>query len=794
MKNLFRWLRRALVAVGALFLLLGAVSWWWLRGSLPRLEGEQALAGLDGPVLVERDSQGIVRIEGRTRADIAQALGFVHAQERFFQMDLQRRSAAGELAALFGPLALESDRDVRRHRFRARARQLVRQLPPVQRELLERYREGVNAGLADLRSPPFEYAILRQPPTPWAVEDAALTIFSMYLVLQDREARFERGLGLMADTLPADLYRFFAQQGGAWDAPLQGEPLAAEPVPESGFAALLGAPDPEIAYSTHSGEDEIPGSNNWAVAGRLTAHGGAIVANDMHLPIRVPNIWFRAAWTNPATGRTVSGATLPGAPFLVAGSNGRLAWGFTNTQGDWSDVVLLETDAGGQRYATEDGWESFTEHEEVLAVAGGQPERLTVRETRWGPVIGTDHRGRLLALRWTAHDPTGVNFGLMRLETLDSAAQAVTEAPAFGIPHQNLVLGDDGGAIAWTIAGPVPDREGLDGILPARWDRPGVGWRGFLDPADHPRIVNPDSGRLWSANARVLSGEPFRRMGIQGAALGARQQQIRDRLLAEERFDERDMLELQLDDRALFLQRWRERLLQAAERSQGVSPAVREAAARVRDWSGRADRDDVGYRLVRAFRLRTIERVTAPLETFLKLQDERFRLWHVSRQIEYPVWTLLEERPAHLLNPDFASWDALEAAALEATVAPLYEDGTLADDTWGEANRLAIRHPLAAALAPLDWWLSMPAEPMSGDAHMPRVQRPTFAASERFAVSPGREDQAYFHMATGQSAHPLSPFFARGHDAWVAGLPAAWESGPARYRLRLMPTRADDGP
>jgi penicillin amidase len=788
--KLLRWIRRTLLALLVLVTAAAAGGWWWLRGSMPLLDGSLALSGLEHPVSVERDARGLVFLAGATRADIAQALGFVHAQERFFQMDLQRRAAAGELAELFGPAALEADRGTRLHRFRVRGLAILQALPPADRRLLEHYRDGVNAGLDALARPPFEYALLGRAPRAWTAEDSLLTIFSMYLVLQDREARFERALGLMADTLPADLFRFFARQGGDWDAPLLGDPLPPAPLPRSGLAQLFPGSAPRIAYTPHHADDALPGSNNWAVSGRLTAHGGAIVANDMHLPIRVPNIWFRAGWTHPQTGRPVGGVTLPGAPVMVAGSNGKVAWGFTNTQGDWSDVVLLETDRSGAHYATAEGFEPFAELEEIILVKGAEPDRLLVRETRWGPVIGKDHRGRLLALRWTAHDPQAVNAELLYLEQADTVEAAIARAPRLGIPHQNLVIGDDRGVIGWTIAGPVPDRQGLDGVLPTRWDRPGVGWRGYLGEASHPRLVDPESGRLWSANARVLSGDAYRVMGSQGAALGARQQQIRDRLLAGEQFDEAAMLAIQLDDEARFLARWRDRMLAVIGR-QPADEALREAAEHLLGWSGAADRGDVGYRLARAFRLKVIELVTAPLETYLKSMDPQFELRHMSRQIEYPVWDLLEQRPAHLLNPDFASWPALEQAAASAAVQPLYADGSLADDTWGAINRLQVRHPLAGALPPLDWWLSMPAEPMNGDSYMPRVQRPAFAASERFAVSPGREDQAYLHMATGQSAHPLSPFFAAGHEDWVQGRMSSWSPGPARYRLHLVPASSD---
>jgi penicillin amidase len=171
----------------------------------------------------------------------------------------------------------------------------------------------------------------------------------------------------------------------------------------------------------------------------------------------------------------------------------------------------------------------------------------------------------------------------------------------------------------------------------------------------------------------------------------------------------------------------------------------------------------------------------------LQAHDPEFRPAHISRQLEYPGWALLQARPPHLLNAAYDSWQALELTALDEALAPLWLDHTLANDPWGEANRLRIRHPMAAFVAPVDWWLSMPDTPASGDSHMPRVQGRVHGASERYAVAPGREDAAYFHMPVGQAVHPLSPYFGAGHDDWLAGRPTPWLPGPARYTLRLLP-------
>ncbi|MFD1216654.1 penicillin acylase family protein [Microbulbifer celer] len=781
-----RRLPRLLLVVFVLFVLAALAVWVWLRQSLPVLEGSLETGHLNVPVSIQRDAQGVAFIESDDRNSNAFALGFLHAQERFFQMDLLRRNSAGELSGLVGKAALDHDKKIRSHQFRKRAQRNIAAMPAEHRVLLQRYADGVNYGLSQLGANPWEYALLRQEPAPWTPADSLLSIFSMYLTLQSPEGKFELSDTALAELLPQDLYAFFAPKGGIWDAPMMGEARGALALPETHIAKLV---EDEIennrplAYSNMESEDMIFGSNNWAVGGALTEHGGAIIADDMHLSITVPNIWFRAGWNVPGTDHEMRGATLPGGPIIVAGSNGSVAWGFTNTTADWGDLIPLELSEDGQQYRTPDGWKAFDIEREEIAIKGSEPFTLEVKKTIWGPVVTKNHTGTPLAYRWVAHDERGANLNLIRLETVDSVSEAMELAPLMGIPHQNFVLGDVDGNIGWTVAGAIPRRVGLDGSRSVSWADGSAYWDGYLTADEQPRIYNPPSHRIWTANSRVVDGEYLRVMGDGGYALGARQQQIRDDLFARDHFDEQALLDIQLDDRAVFLQRWQQQLSDLLEGKDGYE-AVRE---QVINWGGRASADSVGYRIVRNFRLKFIDLSTAPVLTYMQRHDEDFSFGRVNRQVEYPAWEMLSREPAHLLNPEFESWEALKLAALDQVLEKMAESGeALEDQTWGAQNTAKIQHPLGRAASAVNWFTAMPADPLPGDSHMPRFQSATKGASERMVVSPGREDHGIFHMATGQSAHPLSPFFGNGHEDWVEGNPSPLKEKDPRYVLTLQ--------
>jgi penicillin amidase len=814
-----RWLGRIFVTLLLLIAIAALVAWLLLAGSRPQLDGTMALRGLSAPVTISRDSRGTPTIEARNDTDAAYALGFLHAQERFFQMDLMRRSAAGELSGLVGKAALKLDEKHRIHRFRALAGTELMQLPVAQRVLLDAYADGVNAGLSSLDVRPWEYLVLRATPQRWRAEDSLLVIDAMFLDLnQQGENKRELDFARLRAALPKPLADFLLAPDPQWEAPLRGIRTGPVPMPEAKVFDLRRAllTDRQTAQGVAAilataKQDSGIGSNGFAVAGRLTG-AGALLASDPHLHLMVPNTWYRARlrWPDPITPNQMldlNGVTLPGTPAMAIGSNGHVAWGFTNSEGDWMDWVRVIRDPKDlSRYKTPDGWAKIQRHDEIIHVHGAPDHHFTVEDTIWGPIAAKDVDGTSLALAWIAHWPRALNLNLVKLETARSVQDALGWAPLIGIPPQNLVVADSRGNIGWSIAGSaIPLRAGFDPLLPADWTKPDTGWTGFAPPSQDPHILNPDDARIWTANQRLVDGDALKLLGDGGYDQGARAQQIRDNLFAREHFVPGDTLNVQLDNRALLLARWQKLLLDVLagcdERGSG-SPhnPVRMNASCTRllalkpyvvHWQTRAAADSVGYRIVRAFHDRVREDALAPFAALAKKQSADFD-WPSAELGEYAVWTMVTRKPAWLLDPQYKDWNALLLHSATEVADDLGKiPGPLANKTWGALNTARIRHPLAVALPPwLARFVDMPADPLPGDRDMPRVLHPDFGASMRLDVSPGDEAHGILEMPSGEAGNPLTPYFGEGHEEWVHGAPTALLPGPEHYKLELDPQRS----
>jgi len=829
-KQFLRFLVLALVASVVLVIAAGFYMRSQVRGSLAQLDGTASVPGLLASVRVDRDALGIPTLNGESREDIARALGFLHAQDRFFQMDLQRRQSAGELSGLVGPRAMEVDEAIRVHRFRDLAQRALERTEPSYRRILEAYAAGVNAGLDALDAPPFEYLVLRATPEPWIPEDSILTLLAMFNTLQGRQGLFEQTMGAMRDALPEPMFRFLATTGSEWDTPVVGKPTTRPPMPSAaefdlrraGIALsddqssrerrLIGV---EGLKGSDSEIDMTIGSNNWAVSGTHTASGAALVANDMHLAIGVPIIWYRASFAfpdpaQPGASQHLTGVTLPGIPSLVVGSNGHVAWGFTNTGGDWSDLVRLDPDPRDpSKYLTPGGPKPFDVHNETIAATGGVTKTVPVRWTIWGPVVWKDARGREYAQRWIAHDADAIASDTTRPERARTIEELMSAVAGLGIPNQNVTMADRSGRVGWIIGGAIPRRIGHDGLTPESWADGSRRWDGYLTAADFPRIVDPQHGRIWTANAPVVDGSPLATIGEGGYADGIRARLIRDRLMSIEKATPKDMLQVQLDDRALFLERWRSLLLEtipgpgsrpstplgaALSLSKGRIPdpgATREEFRRLIEttWTGRASPDSVAYRLVRAFRTTFVREVMMALTAPARQADPAFD-YSRSLRGEGPVWQLVTERPVHLLHPKYKSWDEHILASVDTAIAELTQGGrVLGERTWGEANSAQILHPLASAIPYFGHYLNMPGDPLPGDVYTPRASSPRTGPSERMVVSPGRESEGIMHVPTGQSGHPLSPFYGDQYRAWLNGDATPFLPGATVHTLTLEAQR-----
>lgn len=785
-----KWLRRGLVGLLLLVLLAALALWLALRASLAQLDGERRLPALGAPAELQRDARGYLTITAENRLDVARALGFAHAQERFFQMDLMRRNAAGELSALVGAKALPLDKARRLHRFRHRAEAGVASLPAEERALLDAYVSGVNAGLAALGARPPEYLLLRQPPRPWAAADTLLVAYGMYLDLQGAQGRDDLAMGLLHAAVPAEWVAFLTQHSADWQAALDDSrvspvPLPAGPLPDALRAAQVACADCALRDARDIG------SNNFAVSAAHGAEGRAILADDMHLGLRSPGTWFKARmrWQDAAARRDVAGVTLPGTPLLVAGSNGRVAWGFTNTASDWADVVTLRLDAAGTHYQSGAESKPLRRAIERIEVAGEAAVDHLVLESEWGPVMPQQAPpGTAYALRWVAHDPEGMNLRLLRMETAANVDEAVRLAAGAGMPAQNLIAADAGGRIAWTVIGAMPRRVGNEDMnRPQDWSDGRPRWQGYLPAAEQPRLVDPADGRLWTANARMAGGAALQTLGNGGYDLGARGQQIRDALRAQERFDEAGLHAIQLDHRALMLQRWRELLLTRVLTPDFVQAhGLADYRAEVEHSADAARPEAVGYLLVRAFRLQALQQIFAPLAGLLEAQGAK--LADLKLVPETPGWALIQAARPDTLPAAFKTWpELLQRAVLDSRQELIGKHGSLAAATWGADNTTSMRHPLSAALPALSGWLDQASRGMAGDSHMPRVHNHGHGQSERMVVSPGHEERGILVIPGGQSGHPLSPFYRSDHAAWLAGEALPFLPGKAAHRLVLTP-------
>lgn len=774
-----------IVGIGMCFLI-------WQQ-SVPSLSGEIVVSTLSAPVTVTSDQHGTPLITAHDRADAVRALGYIGARDRLFQMDLLRRKSAGQLAELFGEVAVTSDVNARTYGFHRVAKAALAKLPRQHRRYLDAYAEGVNSYIDKAQTLPFEFTVLNYRPAPWRAEDSMLVILGMINMLTGWAEQEERMVSVMDKILPADIVSFLTPDTDYFtDSLTNAGPSfrAAKAIPVEALKKALkqGGQQP-VKLAAVQPRDFIAGSNAWAVGGAKTQDGRAILANDMHFSLAVPTLLYRAE-INYADVHAV-GVTLPGAPLLVAGSNTRLAWGGTNLSGDFLDLVNLEINpANADEYRIKDQWRHFEHVTETINIKNAGARQIDVKRTIWGPVAPEPLLGKPVAVHWTALDDDAVNLGLMDMEQAETLEQALAIVNRTGGPQLNFLVADDSGRIAWTIMGRIPKRFGGDGLASRSWADGTVGWDGYVEPRKLPRQINPAEGILVSANDRRLGKHYPHVIGHQFAN-GYRAYRITQRLKQMREINEWSLFALQLDTESepyAFYQQMALTVL--SPKRVAEQPELRELRDYLLAWNGRADTDSLGFALLHRFRQRLAETVFAPFVTACRDADKDFEYsWSY---IDTPLQAMLTAKPPDLL-PDplhYKSWDAFILGQLTHSAQQLkadYPDIKLPELTWGNVNKAQFAHPFGKFLPLLGRLLNMPVDELAGCSDCVRVAGPHFGAGERLVVSPAHPDEGILHMPGGQSAHPLSPNYRDQQRYWVQGRPVALLAGNAEHTLVLKP-------
>lgn len=742
-------------AVVLVILLAGSALFVVAMGSLPRIDGRHPVTGIQLRTTVTRDSVGLPSIKAETRHDAYFALGWVHAQDRIWQMEAQRRLGAGRLAEVVGEAGLASDRYMRTlGLYRAAERSLPTLSQPT-RDALQSYADGVNAWMSyNLHRLPPEFTLLRFKPEPWTPTDSVVwqKIMAMTLtgnwhddILRAQLARTmePKRLAELFPAYPADAPVTLSSEGGK--ALLDAVPASMRPT---------------------------PASNAWVVAGSRTRSGKPLLAGDPHLGFRAPVLWYLAEIDAPDL--KLSGATVPGLPFHLIGHNGRIAWSFTATQADTVDL-FVERLAGDGAYRTPDGNRPFATRTETIKVKGRADEVITVRETRHGPVVSDlvaqDLAGKDEVVAMAATALSEADTSVQALYLLNQAGdwagfnRAVKDVQA---PALNIMYGDTAGNIGFFTAGRIPVRKSGNGTVPMRgWTGEGD-WTGWIPVAKLPQSLNPKAGVLVNANNKVV-GDKYPYLISATWAEGYRAARIRD-LLGERRdLGIEDMTAIQSD--ALSLQ-----AVEMKELLTGVEfkePRSRDAARRIAEWDGKADRDRAEPLIYAAW----VNRLNRAI-----LADELKGHFPAFERLRPQVLMDILTRRRHWCDaaatPEAESCDDQIARSLDLALADL--EAVWGKDMkswrWGAAHPARFDHPflgkvpLLGGMADLqvpsdgdDFTVSRAAYAVEGNgARFPQIH----GAGLRAVMDLSNLADSRFVIATGQSGNPLSRHYGDMLPAW----------------------------
>jgi penicillin amidase len=822
-----RSLLRVLFGVLCVLLLAAAVTlWYFIYRPLPQLDGTLHLPGLQKEVIVERDNWGVPHIRAASVEDMVEAQGYVMAQDRLWQMDLLRRVARGQLSEILGPATINIDKQFRTLGFSRAADRDYSQVDPATRSVFEAYARGVNHFIEQHSEQlPIEFTLLKYKPAPWSPTDTLVISGYMYETLTDTwEEELDRAK--VTDKVGPDRAHNLFSPDAAMDHFVVGDPniandgsqrsrvdpddeddddddmeddgvlkakaTTADPVGANRRARLLqspasteSAPDLTTALATsvlgylHDSQSEIRhslGSNNWVVSGAHTATGKPLLANDTHLELSIPPIWYEIHLTAP--GWNVKGFTLPGAPFVVIGHNDHIAWGFTNNGADVQDLYIETFNpAIADEYLVNKKWVKAQTLDENIKVKGQPDQHLPIVVTRHGPIVRREN-GKSYSLRWTATEPGGLSNVYNWLGKAQNWEEFRSIIRRVWGPGQNAVYADTQGNIGYVMSARVPIRKKGHGEVPMPGDTDDYEWTGYIPFDQLPQAFNPDSGLIATANARVV-GPAYKPYLTDRWEEPYRTARVYDLLLDKHDLRPADMLKVQTDTYSyphVFLA---DQLIAAAKTATPQDDRTKKLIEGLKDWNGIADADSSEVSFLVQFRRSALNLL---LDPYLGSEPPLYR-WRSTTFLQ----KILTDRPSKWLPAPYKSYDTFLIAAADRAVAKLAEDSKsprIEDWQWKNFDALEMLHPIGRE-GLLKKFLSITGKPQSGTSYSIRAATPHHGPAMRFVANTANWDESILLIPAGQSGQPGSSHYSDQFDYWYEGKPIyAPFSDPAELQSR----------
>jgi penicillin amidase len=790
-------------------LLIGAViGVFWLRSAeyaaLPVLDGDLHLAGLSAPVTVQRDAHGVPHIEAANEDDLFLAQGYVTAQDRLWQMDAFRRNANGELSEILGPPLLRHDRTQRVEQFRNTAQRIYTNLSPADRRRLDDYARGVNLFIAQHpENLPAEFKLLFYRPKPWSGVDS-LSIGMMMVEMLDthwyaKYARDEISAKLNNAKLEADLYpvgswREHPPTGALidWSQPHPLPPAKQDDDDDRSTAANTPAKPPIDRESLRALRSTLGltgcdgcanGSNNWAIAGSHTASGKPLLSNDMHLGLMEPNIWFMADLRAP--GYHAEGVTLPGLPFVIAGHNEHVAWGYTALYADVQDLYVEKLDGNGNYLAADGSWKPLATDHEVIHVRGGQDNVVDVQFTDHGPLINPlfAKEKRAIAIKWNLYDPALNALPLYEMNVASNWTEFSAAIKLWSWPAQNLVYSDDQGHIAYHAIGQIPIRPG--GLMGVPIQDANHEWKGYIPFDDLPNAIDPPSGFVATANARVTTEKSRYPLSLEWED-PYRIERIYKALQGRDKLTPKDLLAMQTDIYSEVDQELGHRFAYAIDHTPDADDQLHKAADLMRSWDGRLTTSSAAASLVTQTRTALwdllLEAKLGKIAEDYQWADKNFAEEEIVMHA-YPEW----------LPPGYKNWDALLTQAVRDGMKKGKAPADVAQWSYGSWHVVDIEHPLAAFLPYVSRIAGTGERPLSGDGTTVKQVGRAFGPSQRFTMDWSNVDGSTENIVLGESGDPYSSYYRDQWNDYYGGTTFAFPFSSAAvaaqtsHTLRLLP-------